>query len=186
MDGCSGTRLRMELARRLSASLNSQLLRLRLMTLRQGKRVACFPPGSSAAPGQGLAGSGPYLNPSCSRQGTNCYDGDNWFDIGGHGGGIWMSAKGPSSDKTGNVYVASGNGPFGCTNPSNSACLNGSNVVNFGESVIGLSGGTVTPVGLFYSQRSALSQRHEPRKPVPGAESLRSGFRDARRHSVRI
>jgi hypothetical protein len=49
----------------------------------------------------------------------------------GHGGGIWMSGRGPALDSTG-IYAVTGNGGFG-----------GAGTGNWGESVLRLSGGLV-------------------------------------------
>ena len=108
-----------------------------------------FPVASSATIGAGLAGTGPYTNPSCSTSGA-CYHGDNWVDLTnstGHGGGVWMAGKGPSSDVAGNVFFAAGNGTFDCS--TSSSCTSISSMLNYGSSAIELTEASVAPADFY-------------------------------------
>jgi hypothetical protein len=105
------------------------------------------------------------------------YDrGDNWAVS---QGGIWMSADGPSSGSTtaNSVYVASGNGPFGCTSPNSSPscpasdgapqqCTSASSVAYWGESVIKFPTGTLAPSD-FYSPYKQRFTDHSAGDPTP-------------------
>lgn len=109
-----------------------------------------YPGASGLAPGLPSTWPGypPHANPSCT---DGCFDGDNWIDstnATGHGGGVWMSGRGPSSDGSGNVYLAAGNGSFGCTT-SGSNCTSAATLNNFGESAMELTGGSVSPADFF-------------------------------------
>jgi hypothetical protein len=83
---------------------------------------------NTSGPPEGPSGVGGLPN--------GAYDhGDNWAVS---QGGIWQSSGGPSSGSTSDndVYAASGDGPFGCTSPSNSNCVNPGNVVYWGSSAM--------------------------------------------------
>jgi len=106
-----------------------------------GTTTASFPTAYT-----GFNTTGGPTGPSCvtSTGGNYCDQGDNWAV---NGGGIWMSAKGPASDASANVYVTSGNGPFGCLPTGNSTCVSTSSVYNWGESAVKLPAATSTSMG---------------------------------------
>jgi len=112
--------------------------------------------------------------PACDTVGTGCSPGSNWAV---NGGGIWMSSKGPSSDASADVYLASGNGAFGCSGSTatdcdgSSSCTSLSGVIYWGESAIefptATNGSTPymgTPADFFapYVQRYAGTGTHMP------------------------
>jgi hypothetical protein len=68
---------------------------------------------------------------SATQTGPACSGPDAPNNQCGHGGGIWMSGRGPALDATG-IYLATGNGGFG-----------GPGTGNWGESVLRLSGAGV-------------------------------------------
>jgi hypothetical protein len=80
---------------------------------------------------------GVSAGPPCYQKnpitGVACTPGENWA---ANGGGIWMSAKGPSSDIDGGVFLGAGNGPFACTLPSSQQCTVAANIRYWGESAM--------------------------------------------------
>ncbi len=115
-----------------------------------------YPGVSQAAIGSGSAATGPYTNPSCGIGDAHpqiCYHGDNWTDLTngtGHGGGVWMAGKGPSSDGGGNVYFGAGNGTFDCSTTGSSCTISSmSSTQNFGDSAVELTAASVTPADFF-------------------------------------
>jgi hypothetical protein len=131
---------------------------------------AVYPNFDIACPPFGPTGVGQVIgNP------TETYDrGDNWAVS---QGGIWMSADGPSSGSTtpSNVYVSSGNGPFGCTSPNSSPacptapgtpqqCSSAGGVVYWGESAIKFPAGSLTPSDFYspYTERFTDHSNGDP------------------------
>jgi len=113
--------------------------------------------------------SGAPLGPAGIAGGYD--NGDNW---GVSQGGIWMSSGGPSSGatSTSNVYVASGNGPFACTNSVSSQCTTAANVLYWGESVVKFpsanSSSPMTPTD-FYAPNQQNFTAHSDGDPDPSA-----------------
>jgi hypothetical protein len=126
-----------------------------------------YPAASGLAPGlpSGWPGYPPHANPSCTG---NCFEGDDWIDstnVTGHGGGVWMSGRGPSSDYIGNVYFGAGNGSFGCTT-SGSTCTSASALNNFGESATELTAASVSPAD-FYAPYTNHAVNDQPANGNP-------------------
>jgi hypothetical protein len=71
----------------------------------------------------------------------NCSTGSNWIL---DQGGVWMSSGGLASTAVGNAYVASGNGPFACTDNGNSNCLDPTAVQYWAESLMQFPAGNAT------------------------------------------
>lgn len=111
--------------------------------------TSVFPPASNKAFPFTVPAT-PQNYPSCNtangtNSASNCFHGDNWVGPGssaGTSGGIWMSGKGPSSDATGNVYFAAGNGAFDCS--GSTGCTDPTQVLNWGESAVQLPPGSNT------------------------------------------